>query len=300
VLFDLGDTLTDNRPCPPAQMDRLIAKGFAVWLRRRSMRAGDEFTPDDRAKLASIGGARLVEAVNKGLEDVRDRYWQHGLEAPLGTAFIRLQAEIAAASGLVASLSELEEVYLKERHSRQRPLAGAVELLSQLRSRGLKLGVVSNSVFSREPMYAHLRQTGLAGYMDTVVFSSDVGARKPQAKPFLAALSQMGCVAGDAVFVGDSPEADLAGAAGAGMAAIWLWGHNEAVGGLPAEAGGGGGAGSEPEQKLGPGVWPDLSSKPELRTLIAGLVQDGAGAAGAGLVGAARNHAELAALLLER
>lgn len=286
------------------------------------MRAGDEFTPDDRAKLAAIGGARLVEAVNKGLDDVRERYWKQGLEAPPGTVFIRLQAELAAASGLVASLSELEEVYLKERNSRQRALPGAVELLAQLRARGIKVGVVSNSVFSREPMHAHLRQIGLTEHLDAVVYSSDVGSRKPQPKPYLAALAQMGCAPKNAVFVGDSPEADLAGAIGAGMPAIWLWGHNEAVGHLAAAA----------EPGPAPGVWPDLSGLPELRSLIEGLATVGlaagaaAGAAsgmasgmasiatagadteaGSGsatrrakLVGAAQHHKELGALLLDK
>lgn len=287
VLFDLGDTLTDNRSCPPALMDRLIAKGFAVWLRRRSMRAGDEFSPDDRAKLAGIGGARLVEAVNKALEDVRERYWGQGLEAPPGTVFVRLQSEIAAASGLVASISELEEVYLKERLSRQRPLPGAVELLAQLHGRGIKLGLVSNSVFSREPMYAHLRQLGLAEHLDAVVYSSDVGVRKPKAKPFLAALAQLGCSPDDAVFVGDSPETDLTGAIGAGIAAIWLWGHNEATGDLPPA-----------DAAPGPGVWPDLTGLPELRALVEGLAAGPGRRDRAGLVAAARHHKDLGPLLL--
>ncbi len=288
VLFDLGDTLTDNHPCPPAQMDRLIARGFVVWLRRRSMRAGDEFTPDDRARLAEIGASRLVDAVNRALEDVRDKYWRDGLEAPPGTVFNRLQAEIAAASGLVASLSELEEVYLKERLSRQRLLPGAHELLLLLRNAGVKLGLVSNSVFSREPMYAHLRQLGIAELLSAVVYSSDIGYRKPNPKPFMTAMAQLGCAPNEAVFVGDAPEADLAGAVGAGLAAVWVWGRNEAAQALaqgPA---------------LGPGTWPDMARVPELRLAIEKLIRPPGRKSRPGLVGAARQLHELGPLLVDR
>lgn len=285
VLFDLGDTLVDSHPLTPAQMDRLIARGFVVWLRRRTMRAADEFSPDERARLGEMTGARLVEAAKQGLEEISREYWSQGLEPPVATVFAKLQSELAAFSGIVASASELEEVFLKAQLSRQRVLPGAPELLAELRAAGLRLGLVSNCVFSREPMDAYLRGQGLAEHFSVVVFSSDLGQRKPKPLPFQTALDRLGGGVRDAVFVGDDLRTDIAGAAAAGMAAIWYWGHRPELTGLPPAGG-----------PVGAGSWPDLEELPDLAAALQ-EVPSFAGAGAGGIVAACRDYAELKRLI---
>jgi putative hydrolase of the HAD superfamily len=67
-----------------------------------------------------------------------------------------------------------------------------------------------------------LGELGLGGLVDRVVVSAEVGAAKPAREIFERALREVQCAASRAVFVGDSPETDVAGALGAGLRAVLL------------------------------------------------------------------------------
>jgi HAD superfamily hydrolase (TIGR01509 family) len=98
-------------------------------------------------------------------------------------------------------------------------------LLESLRARGLKLGLVSNAFDPPELLHRDLGRMGLAERLDVAVFSSEVGRRKPDPLIFRTALDRLGVEPGRALFVGDSLEADIAGAAGLGMRtvqAVWF------------------------------------------------------------------------------
>jgi HAD superfamily hydrolase (TIGR01509 family) len=98
-------------------------------------------------------------------------------------------------------------------------------LLESLRGRGLKLGLVSNAFDPPELLHRDLGRMGLAERLDVAVFSSEVGRRKPDPLIFRTALDRLGVEPGRALFVGDSLEADIAGAAGLGMRtvqAVWF------------------------------------------------------------------------------
>ena len=55
----------------------------------------------------------------------------------------------------------------------------SVALLEALRNRGLKTGLVSNATDPGWLLRADLERQGLAPYLDAVVFSSELGKRKP-------------------------------------------------------------------------------------------------------------------------
>ena len=67
-----------------------------------------------------------------------------------------------------------------------------------------------------------LRGLGIADYFQTVTLSSQAGASKPHARIFALALQKAGIPAGAALHIGDEREADLQGAARAGMHACLL------------------------------------------------------------------------------
>lgn len=98
-------------------------------------------------------------------------------------------------------------------------------LLELLRSRGLRLGIVSNAFDPPALLRRDLEQLGIAERVDAAVFASDVGWRKPHHAIFERALEELG-VAGDrTLFVGDSLAVDLGGAAALGMhtcQAVWF------------------------------------------------------------------------------
>ncbi len=96
-----------------------------------------------------------------------------------------------------------------------RPRGGAREVLGALRARGLATGVVSN--FDRR-LPALLRALRLEP--DTVVLPSDAGAAKPDPRIFRAALERLGVPAAAALYVGDHPQHDVAGARRAGLRAV--------------------------------------------------------------------------------
>lgn len=91
--------------------------------------------------------------------------------------------------------------------------------LAQLRERGLRLVVVSNWDCSLPGV---LERIGIAPLVDAVVASAVVGAAKPDARIFRAALEHAGCKPGEALHVGDSVAADVEGAQALGIHALLL------------------------------------------------------------------------------
>lgn len=95
----------------------------------------------------------------------------------------------------------------------------AAPALRELRARGLRLVVASNWDCSLPQV---LEDAGLAELVHGVVASATVGADKPAAALFEAALTVAGCDAAEALHVGDSPANDVAGAERAGIRAVLL------------------------------------------------------------------------------
>lgn len=97
-------------------------------------------------------------------------------------------------------------------------------LLDSLRERGLGLGLVSNSFEPRWLLERDLEEQGLGERLDATVFSSEVGARKPDPAIFERALEELGVEPERAAFVGDDLRADIAGAAAVGLTTVQaLW-----------------------------------------------------------------------------
>ena len=97
------------------------------------------------------------------------------------------------------------------------PLPGAVEALETLSAQRLPLAVIANWDVS---LHDHLRDQRLDRYFAAVVISAEVGAAKPDPKPFLLALETLGVAPERAVHVGDSDD-DEQGARAAGLRFAW-------------------------------------------------------------------------------
>jgi len=95
--------------------------------------------------------------------------------------------------------------------------AGA--LLTRIRSRA-RVGIVSNNLL--EEQAEKLRHCGLDRFIDTLVVSGEAGVSKPDPRIFRIALDRLGCEPAEAVMIGDSWTADVAGARAAGIRAIWF------------------------------------------------------------------------------
>jgi putative hydrolase of the HAD superfamily len=119
--------------------------------------------------------------------------------------------------------------FIDREHEVWRPryavLASAAALLESLRDRGLKTGLVANSwPDPARILRADAEALGLAEHLDAMVFSGDVGLRKPAPEIFIRACEELGIDPGAALFVGDDLERDVQGAASVGMRTVEaLW-----------------------------------------------------------------------------
>lgn len=96
----------------------------------------------------------------------------------------------------------------------------ALETLDRLRARGLRTAVASNAPFPPEMLHRQVRFNGIAERVDAVVFSSEVGRRKPAPELYLAALDRLGVPPAGALYVGDRVVEDYDGPRRLGMRAV--------------------------------------------------------------------------------
>jgi len=99
------------------------------------------------------------------------------------------------------------------------PYPEVVRVLETLRAEGYRLGVISNWSWNLEE---RVRQVGLDRYFDLVLASACAGCQKPHPRIFQQALAALGCLPHEAIHIGDSYRADVIGARGVGMEALWL------------------------------------------------------------------------------
>jgi len=104
-------------------------------------------------------------------------------------------------------------------HTLADPHAAAV--LTGLRQRGIRVGVLSNTLWPRAHHEAVFARDGLLHLLDGAVYSSELPVGKPHEDAFSAALHAVAVTdPGRAVFVGDREWDDVHGAQAAGMRAI--------------------------------------------------------------------------------
>jgi putative hydrolase of the HAD superfamily len=96
----------------------------------------------------------------------------------------------------------------------------AVPMLRVLRERGLRTGLLSNTHWPRAFHEHFLERDGLSELLDVRCYSSELVRTKPHPEAFRAVLTALDVEPASAVFVGDRPLDDIAGARGVGMRAV--------------------------------------------------------------------------------
>lgn len=123
----------------------------------------------------------------------------------------------------VASTAEFLATYSRtwEPHTFTDPEAAAV--LTDLRERGIKIGVLSNTMWPRSWHEEIFRRDGVLDLIDGAVYSSEIDWTKPHSEAFRAAMAAVGVSDPAAcVFVGDRPFDDIHGAKSAGLRAVLI------------------------------------------------------------------------------
>lgn len=203
VLFDWGGTLTTFH-----SIDMLDA-----WVV-----AAEVLAPDHVDEVA----AALLEAERE--------VWSR-TETTMRSA---TTAEVLATAGRAVGLPIDEALHEKAvasyldrwtPTSKARP--DARQALHELRDRGLRTGLLSNTHWPRAQHEQWLARDGLLDLLDERVYTSDLEVVKPHPDAFAALLDSVEVSAAEAVFVGDRLWDDIEGARRVGMRTIWV--HNDTV-----------------------------------------------------------------------
>jgi putative hydrolase of the HAD superfamily len=184
TLFDLDDTLF--------LQEHWLAGAWAAVADAGAIRGLD------REALHSA----LVEVASKG----------SGGGRIVDRALALVSADDACAAPLVTALRAYRAPFL--------PCLPAVrEALAELRS-VIPIGLVTDGDVSIQR--GKIASLDLVDAFDVIIYSDDLGreCRKPSPWPFLAALARLGISPCRAVFVGDRPDKDIAGAGAVGMRAV--------------------------------------------------------------------------------
>jgi putative hydrolase of the HAD superfamily len=194
VIFDWGGTLT-----PWKTMD-----GRAWW------RIASELAR------AGLVDADRVTAVGELLHAAEERVWQRARdEHRSGTL-----AEVLAAAGLAPD-ETLLAIYDAEHEWATFADPDAKDLLTVLRERGIRVGVLSNTTWTRAQHERCFVRDGLDALIDGAVYTSEIAWTKPHPEAFRAAMAAIEVSeARRCVFVGDRPFDDIFGAAQVGMRTV--------------------------------------------------------------------------------
>jgi len=92
----------------------------------------------------------------------------------------------------------------------------APEMLSQLKKRGIRMGIISNTG-SFTQVHRSLESYGLRHYFEKIGLSSSYGIRKPHGFLFRDMLNRMNTAADRTLYVGDTISRDVAGALNGGL-----------------------------------------------------------------------------------
>lgn len=204
VLFDLGNTLIWYyvRPEIPQVLREAITE-VQSFLRGKG--------------LLSVSLEEMWRRMEKEENYEAKDYSVRPLEGRLARVF---QLDPGSEELLAAACRR----FMKPIFARGRLYEDSLPVLRELRSKGFKTAIVSNTSWGspaslwREELARH----GLSGQVDATIFCRDVGWRKPDRRIFEFTLEKLQTDARECTFVGDDPNWDVAGPRSFGMKAILI------------------------------------------------------------------------------
>lgn len=199
LLLDFYGTLAHSPGLRFSYTAGLVAEG----LRREGIDVSDEaFAAAYRAAVVPY-----LELMRQGTE-THNTAWASDALATLGVAAAPDDGRV------VRAVRYFFETYAETIE----PLAGVPETLMRLGAR-YPLVLVSNFTDAL-PVRRAISRLGWADHFRAIYVSADLGVRKPHPEIFRRALAAADCSPADALFVGDDPEEDIAGAAAAGIPTV--------------------------------------------------------------------------------
>ena len=205
VLFDLGDTLVDFEPLDTRELFRLSAHSSYDFL--------------------LSAGAKLPDFESFFRSQYRGLRWSYLWAKLRRKEFnsIHLLRKLCRKINYPVDedgLYELAWLWYSPLCDFASVEAGLPAALDQLRERGIRMGIVSNTFVPGKTLDRHLQEVGLLEYFPVRIYSSEVGFRKPNRRIFELALQQLDVGPEQCLFVGDLVKTDMVGARRAGMTTV--------------------------------------------------------------------------------
>lgn len=205
VLFDLGGTLVQyfERSEFPAILEQAITE-VRNYLRRE--------------RLLRISAEAMWQRVRDEDHEASD-YRVRPLEGRLVRIFQLDDLDPSSSLAMAICRCFMHPIF-----ARGRCYADTLPTLRELRSRGFRTAIVSNTTWGSpaDLWREEVERRGLSRYADVVVFCRDVGWRKPARQIFEFTLRKLQASPQDCIFVGDDPRWDLVGPRAVGMEAILI------------------------------------------------------------------------------
>ncbi len=99
-----------------------------------------------------------------------------------------------------------------------RMMPGALDCLTELKKK-YRIALLTNG-FERTQQ-TKISVSGIGAFVDFMMTSESVGMAKPDSRFFALALEKAGCIAQEAVYLGDTWHTDVEGGMGAGIVSYW-------------------------------------------------------------------------------
>lgn len=229
VLFDVGDTLR-HIPQPVREAEVLAVAARRVGRVLAGLDGG-----------AAVEAAGFVRALGEAAFAVRPSDLEY--RSP---DYVGLVRALLREYGVDAAPEQARAVwhawFVPPSVLGLQPFPDAAETLRWLKEAGYRLGCVTNRALGGEPFLAEMEEHGLRHFFDAWAVSCDLGYEKPHPAIFRYALEALDVAPEEAVMVGDSLVADVAGAQRLGMTAVW----KRPLGPAAADSAGAGGEGIRP------------------------------------------------------
>jgi putative hydrolase of the HAD superfamily len=201
VLFDLDDTLHDDTTAYRSAA-RAVAETIAPEHGIDPSALADAYEAEAMRFWSSLTSEHLAHPI----EDERERMWLAALRA-VGIDDHEL-ARTAA------------DAYVRARSGALTLAPGSLDVLTALRERGCKLGLVTNGFAATH--HDKIDRLGLRERMDAFFLADEVGMVKPDPELFRHACRVLGSEPARSAMVGDRYARDVVGAHEAGLFTVLL------------------------------------------------------------------------------
>jgi HAD superfamily hydrolase (TIGR01549 family) len=208
VIFDYGGTLFKaTRPWDEVREDGL--KAVHALLKREGLKMGLEEFKEFAESLFEEYAKREA----KEDRDIGDRTKYFDMVGRLFPRLSKTRKATLAARANRAFWEVAVQTYPMRKTARR--------ALEDLRSRGVKMGIVSNH-HDYDSLVGHLEESGIALHFESILASEKEGVRKPNVEIFARSLRALKVEKEHAIFVGDSPKYDIVGARDAGIRSVLI------------------------------------------------------------------------------